>query len=154
MRTTMTALPCFALALIALAVPARLLHAADTLVPLTVEGDTIAQPLAGLPGDAARGRALMLAREPANCVLCHAIPDPDVPFFGNVGPPLAGVASRLSAGQIRLRIVDSARRDPQSVMPGYYRVDGLARVAAAWRGKPILTAQQVEDLVAYLATLR
>jgi sulfur-oxidizing protein SoxX len=127
---------------------------ADAFAEFVVKGDCIDVPLGGVRGDAARGRALVVARDPANCILCHAVPDPDVRFAGNVGPPLAGVATRLSAAQMRLRIVDSTKLDPRSVMPAYYRIDGLSRVAAAWRGKPILTAQQIEDLVAYLETLR
>jgi len=74
--------------------------------------------------------------------------------MGNLAPPLVGVGARLGEGQLRLRIVDSIRLNPQTIMPSYYRVDGLNRVAAAWRGKPVLTAQQVEDTVAYLLTLR
>jgi sulfur-oxidizing protein SoxX len=74
--------------------------------------------------------------------------------MGNLASPLAGVGTRLSEGQLRLRIVDSARLNRDTIMPSYYRVDGLNQVAAAWRGKPILTAQQIEDAVAYLRTLR
>jgi sulfur-oxidizing protein SoxX len=74
--------------------------------------------------------------------------------MGNIGPPLAGVGARLSEGQLRLRIVDSMRLNRDTIMPSYYRVDGLNLVAEAWRGKPVLTAQQVEDTVAYLLTLR
>jgi sulfur-oxidizing protein SoxX len=139
------------LATIVALAPAR---AAEGLAAYTVERGAIALPLDGARGDPAAGRALVVARDPANCVLCHAIPDAEIRFAGDVGPSLAGVGTRLSSGQIRLAIVDGREGNPQSVMPSYYRVDGLARVAAAWRGKPILTAQQVEDLVAYLATLR
>lgn len=110
----------------------------------------------GLPplapaGDAARGRALLVARDNANCVLCHAIPDPALPFAGDVGPSLAGVGTRLGPAEIRLRIVDNARVNPRTIMPSYFRADGLDRVAAAYRGRTILSAQDVEDLVAYLA---
>jgi sulfur-oxidizing protein SoxX len=139
-------------ALVAVALPRA--GQADVLVDYVVTGDRIEAPLGGTRGDAARGRALVLARDPANCILCHAVPDPDARFAGNVGPPLAGVATRLTAAQMRLRIVDATRLDPRSVMPAYYRIDGLSRVAAPYRGKPILTAQQIEDLVAYLETLR
>ncbi len=120
---------------------------------LKVEGDGIPEPLA-TGGDAARGRALLFARESANCVLCHAIPDPAVRFAGNVGPSLAGVGTRLTAAQLRLRIADSTRLDADTVMPGYYRTTELDRVAAAYRGKPVLSALEVEDVVAYLETLR
>ena len=74
--------------------------------------------------------------------------------MGDLGPPLSGVGARLSAGQLRLRIVDTQRLNPQTIMPSYYRIDGLNQVGAAWRGKPVLTAQEVEDTVAYLLTLR
>jgi L-cysteine S-thiosulfotransferase len=121
---------------------------------LAVVGDGVPQPLAAEAGDAVRGRALLLARDSANCVLCHALPDPAVRFSGNVGPALAGIGARLTPAQMRLRIADSSRLDPDTVMPSYYRVDGLDRVAAQYRGRPVLTAREVEDVVAYLGTLR
>ena len=96
----------------------------------------------------------MLSRTLGNCLLCHAMPFPAERFQGDLGPPLAGVGARLAEGQLRLRMVDSTRLNPDTIMPAYHRVDGLARVAAAFRGKPVLTAQQVEDVVAYLLTLR
>jgi len=108
----------------------------------------------GPPGDPARGRALIIARDPANCVLCHAVPDPELPVAGDLGPTLAGVGARLSPGAIRLRIVDASRAHPGSIMPRYFSAAGLVDVAAPYRGLAILDAQQVEDLVAYLGTLR
>ena len=126
--------------------------APGSIVAYRVVGDGIPDPLAA--GDAARGKALVAARDPANCVLCHAVPDPAIPFAGNVGPPLAGVATRLSVAQLRLRVVDNLRVNPQTIMPSYYRLGNLNRVAAVYQGKTILTAPQVEDVVAYLATLR
>ncbi len=125
---------------------------AQAPLPYRVEGDAIRDRLAA-QGDAARGREVVLSRD-FNCLLCHAVPEAGVRFMGNVGPPLAGVGARLSEGQLRLRIVDPVRLNPASVMPSYYRVEGLNQVAAAWRGKPVLTAQQVEDTIAYLLTLR
>jgi sulfur-oxidizing protein SoxX len=119
-----------------------------------VAGDGIPAPLAGLTGDAARGRSLLVARDPANCVLCHGVPDADRGAAGNLGPPLAGVGARLTEAQIRLRVVDEQRVFAQSIMPSYYRVEGLGNVAPEFRGKPILSAQAVEDVVAYLVTLR
>ena len=127
--------------------------AAQGLATYRVEGDAIREPLAAVPGDAARGRDVLLGRD-GNCLLCHAVPESGVRFMGNLAPPLSGVGARLSAGQLRLRIVDSMRLNPDTIMPSYYRVDGLNRVAATWRGKPVLTTQQVEDAVAYLLTLR
>ena len=122
--------------------------------PEAPQGDAILGALEGLRGDAGRGLALLRDRTEANCVVCHAIPDPALPLAGDVGPSLANVSRRLSPGQIRLRIVDIRRIAPRSVMPSYHRVSGLTDVAPAYRGRPVLTAQQVEDLVAYLATLQ
>ena len=127
--------------------------APDALAPYRVDGDAIREPLASTPGDAARGKQVAVSRD-SNCLLCHAVPDSGVRFMGNIGPPLTGVGARLSEGQLRLRVVDSMRLNRETVMPSYYRVDGLNRVGEAWRGKPVLTAQQVEDVVAYLLSLR
>jgi sulfur-oxidizing protein SoxX len=96
---------------------------------------------------------LVLERS-STCILCHSGPFPEEKFQGDLAPSLAGAGSRWSAGQLRLRLVAAARLNPATIMPSYYRVDGLDRVGAAWRGKPILTAEQIEDIVAYLATLR
>jgi sulfur-oxidizing protein SoxX len=93
-------------------------------------------------------------RESANCLICHAIPDPREPFMGEVGPPLAGVGSRLNPGQIRLRLVDPTMVNAGAIMPAYHRVDGLVNVDARFRGRPVLGAQEIEDVVAYLLTLR
>ncbi len=129
---------------------------AQEVRPYRVEGQAIEQPLAA-SGDPARGRALLVARDPANCILCHAAPvdlvKSGVRFSGNLAPSLDGAGTRWTAGQLRLRIVDSRHLNPDTIMPSYYRSDGLVEVAAAWRGKPILNAQQIEDLIAYLLTL-
>ncbi|MDQ6621490.1 MAG: sulfur oxidation c-type cytochrome SoxX [Pseudomonadota bacterium] len=116
-------------------------------------GDAIPEPLVAA-GSAERGRALLVARAKANCALCHAIPDPAIPFAGNVGPSLAGVGARLSAGQIRLRVADNMRVNADTIMPSYYRSNGFDRVAQAYRNRTILSAQEVEDLVSYLVTLQ
>ncbi len=123
---------------------------------MTVEivGDAIPRSLTGAPGDAARGRDIAFSRERGNCIVCHVIPGPDERAHGNVGPSLEGVASRLSEGQMRLRLVDGRRLNPASLMPSYYRVDGLVRVGKAYAGRPVLTAAEIEDVLAYLATLR
>jgi L-cysteine S-thiosulfotransferase len=118
----------------------------------SIVGDGISAPLAGLMGDATRGRALVAARDPANCVLCHALPGQGV--AGDVGPSLAAIGARMSIAQIRLRVVDQERVNPTTIMPSYYRVEGLVDVAPEYRGKTILSAQAVEDIVAYLATLQ
>ena len=123
------------------------------LRPYTITGDGIPESLTGAPSDAARGRALVLERT-STCILCHSGPFPEEKFQGDLAPSLAGTGSRWSEGQLRLRLVNASRLNPVTIMPSYYRVDGLERVAPAWRGKPILSAEQIEDIVAYLATLR
>jgi sulfur-oxidizing protein SoxX len=124
------------------------------LVPYRVEGDGIPQPLAMVAGDAARGRAIVANRQVGLCLLCHAGPVPEERLQGNLAPDLAGSGTRWSEAQLRLRIVDAGRINPDTIMPAYYRIDGLNNVAPAVRGKPILDAQQVEDVVAYLRTLK
>ena len=126
---------------------------AQTLAPYQVEGGEIPTPLAA-PGDPSRGRAIVLSRESGNCFLCHAFADAGGAPAGNLGPPMAGVGARLGQGQLRLRVVDSARINPQSIMPAYYRIEGFNQVAPAYRGKPLLSPQQVEDVVAYLVQLK
>jgi sulfur-oxidizing protein SoxX len=127
---------------------------AEERVAYSVQGDAIDRALTDRPGDATRGRQIVLDRSGGACVLCHAVPESAERFMGNVAPSLAGVARRLSAGQLRLIIVDGTRVRQDIAMPSYYRVDGLNQVAAGYRGKPVLTAQQVEDVIAYLLTLK
>jgi sulfur-oxidizing protein SoxX len=115
-------------------------------------GDAILQPLAAEPGDPVRGRSIVVNRDQGGCTLCHEVPGEA--RFGNVAPPLSGAGARFSVPQLRLRVADSSRLNPATPMPAYYRVQGLVEVAAAYRGKTILSAQQVEDVVAYLATLK
>jgi L-cysteine S-thiosulfotransferase len=115
--------------------------------------DQITAPLTAVPGDAARGREIVAGRD-ANCLLCHAVPETGERFMGNVAPPLSGVGARLNPGQIRLRIVDPTRVRRDAVMPAYFRTRDLNDVALPYRGKTILTAQQIEDVVAFLVTLR
>jgi L-cysteine S-thiosulfotransferase len=126
---------------------------AQQLRPYAVAGDAISESLTGMPGDATRGRALVLDRT-STCILCHSGPFPEAKFQGDLAPSLAGAGSRWSEGQLRLRLVDASRLNPATIMPSYYRVDGLDRVGRAWRGKPLLSADQIEDIVTYLATLR
>lgn len=126
---------------------------ANALEPYTVVGDAISRPLGGLVGNAARGGALVRDRERGNCLICHQGADPSEPFQGNIGPPLAGVGARLDVGQIRLRLVDASLVNPQTVMPPYFRTENLHDVALPYRGKPALSAQEIEDVVSYLATL-
>ena len=128
--------------------------AASEVAPFTVAGDAIEAPLAGLSGDARRGEAVARNRESANCLICHSIPGTTERFMGDVGPALAGVADRLTPGQMRLRLVDATLLNPQAVMPAYHRTEGLVRVDARFAGRPVLGAQEIEDVVAYLATLK
>ncbi len=128
--------------------------AAQEFVPYEVQGDGIAQPLAGLRGDAARGRAIVASRQTGLCLLCHAAPVPEERFQGNLAPDLAGVGARYSEAQLRLRVVDSRRLNPASFMPAFHSDRHPTRVGTPWTGKPILSAQQVEDVVAWLASLR
>jgi L-cysteine S-thiosulfotransferase len=109
-------------------------------------------PLTGEPGDAARGRTVVLDRNLSACILCHAVPDAEV--AGDLGPSLAGVGGRFSIQELRARLMDSSRYNPDTIMPAYYRSTGLNRVAPAYRGKTVLSAQQIEDVVAYLRTLK
>jgi sulfur-oxidizing protein SoxX len=127
---------------------------ADTLVPYEIQGDAIPRSLTGVPGDAARGRAIVASRQVGLCLLCHRGPFPEEHFQGDLAPDLAGAGARSSAGQLRLRIVDASRLNPDTIMPPFYRTEGLTRVAPAFAGKPVLTAAQVEDVVAYLVSLR
>jgi sulfur-oxidizing protein SoxX len=126
---------------------------ADALVPYKILGDGIAESLTGLPGDAAQGRKLVLDRS-TTCILCHSGPFPETRFQGDLAPNLSGSGTRWSASQLRLRLVDASHFNPDTIMPSYYRVDGLQHVGKSWTGKPILSAAQIEDIVAYLATLR
>jgi L-cysteine S-thiosulfotransferase len=116
--------------------------------------DAIPQSLTGAKGDPVRGRAIVVNRQVGLCLLCHSGPFPDERFQGNLAPDLRGAGARWSEGQLRLRIVDSSRINPASIMPAYHRTEGLVRVAPAWRDKPVLTAEQIEDVVAFLMTLR
>ena len=119
-----------------------------------VTGDGIPTSFTAQPGDAARGRAIVANRQLGLCLLCHSGPIPEERFQGNLAPDLAGAGSRWTEAQLRLRIADSRRINPASLMPAYYRTEGLARVARSWQGKTVLEAQQVEDVVADLSTLR
>lgn len=126
---------------------------AEALRSYTVVGDAVPDSLTGTRGDAARGRTLILERS-TTCILCHGGPFPEQAFQGDLAPNLSGSGNRWSEGQLRLRLADASRLNAATIMPSYYRVDGLARVGASWRGKPALSAEQIEDIVAYLVTLR
>lgn len=146
-----SALPLLASALVAGAIstPIR----AQELRPYIIVGDAIPEPLTGVRGDPARGRAIVTDRQKGLCLLCHSGPFPEQRFQGDLAPDLRGVSQRWSEGQLRLRIVDSRRLNPDTIMPPYYSTEGLTRVGRAWQGKPVLSAEQVEDVVAFLTTL-
>jgi len=114
----------------------------------------IEEPLTNQSGDLERGLRVVLDREKGDCVVCHALPLPERQFHGTVGPPLDGVGKRYAAGELRLRLVDPKVLNPQTVMPAYYKTKNLYQVLERYRGKPILTAQEIEDTVAYLLTLK
>lgn len=133
---------------------AALVFAAPAVAAQQVVGDAIPASLTGQPGDAARGRAIVANRSVGLCLLCHSGPIAEERFQGNLAPSLAGAGSRWSEGQLRLRIVDGARLNADTIMPAYYRTSGLQRVARSFDGKTLLSAAQVEDVVAYLATLK
>ena len=137
-------------AAIVMAAPA----AAQDLAPYRVEGLSIPEPLTDSPGNPDRGRQIVRDITNATCLICHAMPIPEEPDHGNIGPPLDGVGSRYDAGELRLRLVDPKAINPDTIMPSYYRTEGLYRVREQFRGRPIYTAQQIEDVVAYLTTLK
>jgi sulfur-oxidizing protein SoxX len=138
----------------ALLVVAAGASAQEALRPYAIVGDAIPASLTGKPGDAAQGRAIVGNRQVGLCLLCHSGPFPEERFQGDLAPDLRGAGARWNAGQLRLRLVDAGRLNPATIMPPYYRIDGLTRVAANFRDKPILSAEQIEDVLAYLSTLK
>jgi sulfur-oxidizing protein SoxX len=126
---------------------------AQDIRPFEIRGDAIPEPLTVTRGDPARGRAIIVDRQRGLCLLCHSGPFPEQRFQGDLAPDLRGVGSRWSEGQLRLRLVDSRRLNPATIMPPYYSTDGLIRVGRTWQGKPVLSAEQIEDVVAFLTTL-
>jgi sulfur-oxidizing protein SoxX len=129
-------------------------HGQDALRSYRVVDDAIPDSLTGAKGDAARGRAIVVNRQVGLCLLCHSGPFPEERFQGTLAPDLTGTGARLTEGQLRLRVVDASTVNPATIMPPYYRVHDLTRVAAAFRQRPVLTAEQIEDVVAFLTTLR
>ena len=133
---------------------ALLLLGGGAVAQPVVTGDTIPVSLTGVPGDAARGRTIVVDRQRGLCLLCHSGPFPEERFQGDLAPSLAGAGSRLSEGQLRLRMVDGRRLNPDTIMPSYFSLDGLVRVGRAWQGRTVLTAEEIEDVVTFLARLR
>jgi sulfur-oxidizing protein SoxX len=132
-----------------LGAPAALAQASYTVV-----GDGIPQPLTDEKPNVENGRRIGTDRQQGLCLLCHSGPFPEARFQGDLATSLAGTGSRWNEAQLRLRLVDASRLNPQSIMPSYYRTEGLERVGWQWRGQPVLNAQQIEDVVAFLRTLR
>ena len=144
----------FALAMLGLTIlPLMTLGLASTAWPMGLP-DQALTPLTSEPGNVDRGRDVVLKQDKGNCILCHAVPEPSVRFSGDLGPPLHGVGARLSAAQLRFRLIDSSRLNPDTVMPAYHRSENLKRVVLQLQGLPILNAQEIEDLVAYLSSLK
>jgi sulfur-oxidizing protein SoxX len=125
----------------------------DKLVPYRIMDGAIPEPLTAQPGDPERGRRIVHDRDGGDCTICHAMPLPQREFHGTIGPPLDGIGSRATAGVLRLRLVDPKALNPATIMPAYYKLEGLYRVLDRYRARPILTAQQIEDVIAYLLTL-
>ena len=124
------------------------------LTDYTIIDAVIPVPLSGVRPNPVRGRDIVFDIQRGNCLACHRVSnEPEEQSQGNLGPSLAGVGQRLSAAQLRLRLVDSTIINPSSIMPAYYRVANLNRVAAAYRGRPVLNALEIEDVIAYLQTL-
>jgi sulfur-oxidizing protein SoxX len=121
---------------------------------LQVTGDAVAQSLTGSAGDPERGRAIIMDRQKGLCLLCHSGPFPEEPLQGNLAPSLEGAGSRWTEGQLRLRLMDNKRVNPESIMPAYHRIEGLHRVGSAWRERPILNATEIEDVLAFLMGLK
>ena len=105
-------------------------------------------------GDAARGRALVTNRQVGLCLLCHSGPFPEERFQGDLAPDLQGVGGRYSTAQLRERLIHPEKMNPRTIMPSYSKTEGLNRVAPNFRDKPLLTDEQIEDVVAFLATLK
>ena len=135
--------------MLAMAMPA--MAAADATV---LAGDAVVQSLTGNAGDPERGRAIIADRQKGLCLLCHSGPFPEEPLQGNLAPSLEGAGSRWTEGQLRLRLMDNKRVNPESIMPAYHRIEGLNRVGSPWRDRPILNAAEIEDVLAFLMGLK
>lgn len=129
--------------------------AAEQLVPIKIKDGSIDQPLTAQAGNPANGAATIADRKLGNCLACHQVTKLKAePFHGDVGPALDGVASRWNEGQLRMIVVDPKKVFDDTAMPSFYRTEGMHRVRKEFQDKPMLTAQQVEDVVAFLKTLK
>jgi sulfur-oxidizing protein SoxX len=128
---------------------------AEELVKYEVVDYGVATSLTGKSGDAAKGVKAFTNRKQGNCLACHQVTALSAqPFHGEIGPPLDGVAERYNEAQLRMQVINAKVINPDTIMPAFYRADGLHMVSKKFKGKPILTAEQVEDIVAYLKTLK
>jgi L-cysteine S-thiosulfotransferase len=137
-----------------LSVLAGMTPAKAQIAPYEIIGDAIPAPLNGLTGDASRGRQIVVTRQKGLCLLCHSGPFPEERFQGDLSPSLAGAGSRSTEGQLRLRMVDSTKVNPASIMPAYHRTTELSRVGRNFADRPILSAQDIEDVVTFLKELK
>jgi len=119
-----------------------------------VDGYHIPEPLTETPGDPEMGRKWAINRKLGNCLSCHQMPIPEEQFHGETGPALYGVGDVYTEGELRIRLVDPKILNPSSMMPAFYKTEGLHRVRKGFENETILSAQQVEDIVAYLMTLK
>lgn len=125
------------------------------------EDGAVAESLTGTPGNVDEGRQIM-NKGAGNCIACHMVSDlAELPFHGEIGPPLDGVGDRWSEAELRGIVSNAKIMFPDSMMPSFYKSEGYIRPGNAFTGKaaegeldPLLTAQQVEDVVAYLLTLK
>jgi len=115
---------------------------------------SIAKSLSGKAGDPANGRKLAINRKKGNCLACHTLPIPEQSFHGQIGPPLTGIGARYELAQLRLRVVDPKIINPNSIMPAFFKNSGFVRPIKKFEGKSILNAQEIEDVIAYLSTLK
>ena len=107
-----------------------------------------------LTGDPQAGRSLVASRQKGLCLLCHSGPFPEEPFQGNIAPNLSDLVANLSATQLRARIMNPAITNPQTIMPSYYQPEHLTRVSKPYQGQSILSLKEIDDVVAYLMTLK
>ncbi|GGA25535.1 sulfur oxidation c-type cytochrome SoxX [Neptunicoccus cionae] len=145
------------------AVMASAVYAGEVLPTAVAFTDgAVEQSLSGMPGDAANGRLIVGDKKKGNCVACHQVSDlADVPFQGEIGPPLDGAGERWSEAELRGIVANAKIMFEDSMMPSFYKTEGFIRPGKAYTGKaaddtfgPLLGAQQIEDVVAYLTTLK
>jgi sulfur-oxidizing protein SoxX len=139
---------------IALAISALLALPTSSQAQIIWDGDAIPNSLSGKPGDPIKGRTLVTSRQTGLCILCHAGPLPEERFQGNLAPELKLSVANRSAAQLRARLVDPSKTSANTIMPSYFRIDHLQRVAPQFAGKTVLSAQEIEDVIAYLLTIK